>query len=340
MKIVCPQCEFTRTIPADKLPASSVMATCPQCQHRFRITREDAVGDAAIYSDNVVPRGAHIPSSDEPIYSQANNNTAEQANTNEAEQNQNSGPQNEQTQVAYSAQNQTQQNIEQDDISLEDRQKAAAAYAEQANESTFAIANPWEYASQHGYFTAFYQTVIWVLFSPSRFFAGLMPQNSRTHVLIFYLIVRVLQISIEYFWGGVLSTSLEPAAANDAELQSILNLLTPQSDFILAILIGTAMATIEIFFGSLFYFTMFKFIAKANANFSLVFQVIAYSSAPLLLAIIPALGTIVGFIWSLACILIGCRYAMRLSWSQTILGVAPLYALGILSFLALIGAVA
>ncbi len=339
MKIVCPQCEFTRAISADKLPANAVMATCPQCQHRFRVTREDAIGDAAVYSDNAVPRGAHIPSTDEPLYTQGEDNKQSGQATQEQEAT-------EHTKQEYFAQNQNEHDAQnqdeygQEEISLEDRQKAAAAYAEQANENTFAIANPWEYASQTGYFTAFYQTVIWVLFSPSRFFAGLMPQNSRTHIMVFYLIVRVLQISIEYFWGGVLSTSLEPAAANDPELQTVLGLLTPQSDFIMAILLGTAMSTIEIFLGSLFYFTMFKFIAKANANFSLIFQVVAYSSAPLLLAIIPAIGTIVGFIWSLACILIGCRYAMRLSWSQTILGVAPLYILGILSFVALVSSVA
>ncbi len=322
MKIVCPQCEFTRTISADKLPATSVMATCPQCQHRFRVTREDVMGDAVIYSDNAVPQGAHIPSSNDQLYTQSHDTEPVQEQANH-----------EQT-------TDHKQDINDEEISFEDRQKAAAAYAEQAKEESFAIANPWEYASQNGYFTSFYQTVIWVLFAPSRFFSGLMPQTSRTHIMLFYLIVRVLQISIEYFWGGVLSTSLEPSAANDPELQTILNLLTPQSDFLLAILLGTAMSTIEIFFGSLFYFTMFKLVAKTHANFSLIFQVIAYGSAPLLLAVIPAIGTIVGFIWSLACIIIGCRYAMRLSWSQTICGVAPLYILGILSFVALVGSVA
>ncbi len=313
MKIVCPQCEFTREVATEKLPSSSVMATCPQCQHRFKVMRES---NTITYSDNAVPQGAHIPSSDTPLYTQA----AEQMpDTNTTQQ----------------PQNDTQEQGE--DISHEERQKVAAAYAEQAAQNDFAVDNPWDRVEQLGYFTAFYQTVIWILFSPSRFFAGIIPQISRLHVMLFYLSVRVLQISIEYFWGGVLSTTLEPNAANDQELQMILQLLTPQTSFIFTLLMGTALATIEIFFGSLFYFAMFRIIAGTKANFSLIFQIVAYSSAPLLLAIIPALGTIVGFIWSLACILIGCRYAMRLSWSQTILGVAPLYALGLLSFVSIIG---
>lgn len=36
MRIVCPQCGYSRDIPADKVPASSSIATCPKCQFRFR----------------------------------------------------------------------------------------------------------------------------------------------------------------------------------------------------------------------------------------------------------------------------------------------------------------
>lgn len=36
MRIVCPQCGYSRDIPTDKVPASSSIATCPKCQFRFR----------------------------------------------------------------------------------------------------------------------------------------------------------------------------------------------------------------------------------------------------------------------------------------------------------------
>jgi hypothetical protein len=39
------------------------------------------------------------------------------------------------------------------------------------------------------------------------------------------------------------------------------------------------------------------------------------------------LGTLAGFIWSLACSIAGCRYALRISWRQTVLALAPLYFL-------------
>ena len=33
MKIVCPQCDFTREVPDDRLPGAAAVATCPQCRH-------------------------------------------------------------------------------------------------------------------------------------------------------------------------------------------------------------------------------------------------------------------------------------------------------------------
>ena len=36
MRILCPQCGYSRDIPEDKIPARSSIATCPKCQLRFR----------------------------------------------------------------------------------------------------------------------------------------------------------------------------------------------------------------------------------------------------------------------------------------------------------------
>lgn len=41
MRIVCPQCGYSREIPANKIPARSSVATCPKCRFRFRF-REDS----------------------------------------------------------------------------------------------------------------------------------------------------------------------------------------------------------------------------------------------------------------------------------------------------------
>lgn len=41
MKIICPECQFERIIPDDKIPASSVRATCPKCHTKFQFRSLD-----------------------------------------------------------------------------------------------------------------------------------------------------------------------------------------------------------------------------------------------------------------------------------------------------------
>lgn len=55
MRIVCPQCGYSRDIPTDKVPARSSIATCPKCQFRFRFRGRDSLP-------------VDDPASDEPVY--------------------------------------------------------------------------------------------------------------------------------------------------------------------------------------------------------------------------------------------------------------------------------
>ncbi len=312
MKIVCPQCQFTREVASEKIPTTSVMATCPQCQHRFKVSRsEDNSTQPAPYTD-AVPPGAHIP----------NEESIQQHTTAHNDHSENAGS----TQEAPSA---TPKLSEE-----EMRIAAEKAYTKQAQEA-FILDNPWDEPEQFGYFSAFYQTAMRVMFASPRFFAGLMPQTHYARALLFYLIITVLQIIFERFWGGVISSSLAPSAAEYPDLQVLLDMLKPQTSLIFAVLIGSAISIVEIFFTAALFFVLFRLVAPNNVNFNLIIQVIAYSSAPILLAVVPALGSMVGFIWSTACLAIGCRYAMRLSWQQTMIGLIPFYFVALPLFLQL-----
>jgi len=41
MDITCPNCQFSRTVPDDRIPTRSVNATCPQCGTKFRFRRPE-----------------------------------------------------------------------------------------------------------------------------------------------------------------------------------------------------------------------------------------------------------------------------------------------------------
>ncbi|GAB6036959.1 hypothetical protein JCM15519_15180 [Fundidesulfovibrio butyratiphilus] len=58
MRIVCPQCGYSREISASKIPARSSVATCPKCRFRFRF-REDS---------SPAPNVVNAPPSNAPAY--------------------------------------------------------------------------------------------------------------------------------------------------------------------------------------------------------------------------------------------------------------------------------
>ncbi len=306
MNITCPQCQFSRQVPADKLPTASTMATCPQCQFRFKVHIENE--QCPISHEEIQPQPAPAPLSQPvPAQQQEENTVPKYTPNKEAAAQSYAAEQKQQAQQEY-----TEESFDQD-----------AAF------EAFAIENPWENPERIGYFTAFYQTVLRVFFSAPRFFAGLMPQGSQKRALLFFVIVGLLQITFERFWGDIISEALAPAAADDPQLQTMLNMLTPQSSYSLALLLGGALNVVEIFFTTTVYFVLFRFITPQRADFNLIFQVVAYSATPMLLCLVPALGSVVGYVWTIACTAVGCRYALRLSWGQTLLGILPMYLIGV-----------
>ncbi|MDQ7832421.1 MAG: YIP1 family protein [Desulfovibrionaceae bacterium] len=52
MRITCPECGFSRDVPDEKVPASTAVATCPKCRHRFRFRHfDDGFDPSAVAHD-------------------------------------------------------------------------------------------------------------------------------------------------------------------------------------------------------------------------------------------------------------------------------------------------
>ncbi len=327
MKIECPECAFSRDVPKDRIPSHAVTATCPQCSCRFRFFDDEKRNAPA----TPLPHGAHIPHSEEPLYTQAHVDNERQENhvPKEAHHTMQDGATAHDTQSGNADANSQEPHFlaqeKQGNIFAQDEQKDDCEQAEE----NFSLENPWDYPHETGYLVSFYRTITDVMFTPQRFFAGIVPQKSHVHVLVFFVIISVVQLVVERFWGGVIASFVASTAINDPELQKLLSILTPHYNIFFSVLLGAAVATVKILVTSIFYFAFLKIVAPNNVHFSLIFQIVAYSSAPLLLCLVPALGSLVGFIWSMACTLIGCRYAMRLSWGQVILGIVPAYLIGV-----------
>jgi hypothetical protein len=315
--ITCPNCAFSRDVPPEKMPAHSVIATCPRCSCRFRFSPADDALDAPPHESGGTdgteegrynPDGADHPAQDEddPLppgtvrlgqSAPPPENAAEQDNADE-----------------------------QEDMRL----TAARAYSREAarfeeDERTPDAGNPWDMApAEKGWAAAFYQTVLRVMLDAQRFFSSLVPQTRPLRALYFYLIVSVFQIVVERFWGYMLLQYISGGNPSpDPQLDRLLTMLAPQTSLAMTVLFKTGLLVLELYFFAALIHLTYRFLIPDRADFSLVFQVMAYSSAPSLLCVAPLIGSLVGFVWSLSCIIIGCRSALKLTWTQTMTGIAP-----------------
>lgn len=313
MNITCPGCGFTREVDEAGLSPAAAVATCPRCKERFRFRslpasapRNTDTDDDALPPGAVVPPGRRGPD-DEELFTHPRDTPRERDG--------------------------------------DERRQAAEAYHRAARlplppdgADETELDNPWENPVD-GYLAAFYQTTVRVLFAAPRFFAGLRPQNRVLRPLMFYLLVGLVQILTERFWLAVFAGMVTPDANGDAQIGKLIELLSAEGSLPMVILVRVSFISLELLLVACLSFMMFRLVATDKANFSLIFQVIAYAAAPAVLGIVPLLGSFVGLFWSIACCLIGCRHALRVTWKQTLLALGPLYALVFFTLLHALSAV-
>ena len=206
--------------------------------------------------------------------------------------------------------------------------REASRFDNQDDDSRHMPANPWDAAPEpDGWIPAFYHTCMRVMFGAHNFYAHVRADTPQLRPLVFYLIISVVQVIIERVWSGIFLSLMSPSAASDPELERMLTLLSPQISLPMTILLKTGVSVVQLYVvTALMHFT-YGFITGKRPEFSLVFQVAAYAAAPSLLCVVPLLGSIVGFIWMVACVLVGCRTVLNLTWPQAFMGFAPVVLL-------------
>ncbi|HJA79477.1 MAG TPA: hypothetical protein H9784_07950 [Candidatus Desulfovibrio intestinavium] len=330
MKISCPDCGFFRELSSDRAPSRPVVATCPKCGCRFRFLPEDASSHVLEHgtpekpidfrSETVVlPPGAIVPG--EPTHAPG----------------QSASPQNDSPQDA-SRQDRIRPVSASESGAPSDDQAAAPAHAPEPaapedaphrprnrkgrrHDQPDADANPWDLApAPAGYISAFYQTTLRIMFGGGRFFARLNPDAPQWRALFYYLVVVLVVICTQLFWIHMSREVLAQTLPPDSVVGLLFRFAINQP--LLYGLTGMASLVFQLYILSALLLLGFRLAGVRHAAFYLIFQVVAYSAAPVLLCLIPVLGVQVGIIWSMACIITGCRMALGLDWSRTLLGLA------------------
>lgn len=297
MIITCPQCGFSRAVAENRLAGKSVVAICPKCASRFRFSAQKGVEEI------LPPKG--WKRIEEPVSEEA---PKSEVNSQEEEE-----------------------DIRQ--VAAEAYRKEAERFANENGEENIASdddgeyieVNPWDTAPRDGgWFWSFCQVVLRVMFAAPKFFAGLYPHARQGRALAFYLVVCVFQTLVEKMWGGLLQNALVSSNTTDPQLQKVIELMASQSDLALNLIIRTGVLVFQLYVFSFLMFLVYRIVARERTTFSLVFQIMAYSAAPSLLCVVPAVGSIVGMFWGIACLAVGCKAALNLDWPRTLLGFLPL----------------
>lgn len=417
MNITCPRCGFSRQVPADRLPARAVIATCPHCACRFRFgpsTEEhEVLPDAPSTEQQETARGPYADASSAPGQGAASGvdeassargpeeddplppgaivpgtslgASGHSGQPDHAGQSGQSGQAGREDHEAHGGREESPAGRARsfeprgsgEDEHAEEDPRAAAGRAYEREHGRFAPRGnaegkngsshdnrdeygrreefgrhgdaddgphdehgydddydhaeggiPWETAPEpDGWIAAFYQTCMRVMFGAQRFFSQVQPGSPQMRALIFYLLVSVVQVVVERVWSGVFMSLMAPSAASDPQLEKMLIMLSPQMSLPMVMLVKTGMSVIQLYVLSALINFTYGFVRGNRTDFSQVFQVLAYSAAPTLLCVVPLLGSLVGFVWMFACVLIGCRAALKLTWPQTLMGLAPVVLL-------------
>ena len=355
MNIKCPSCHFERNVPESSLrPGKTYKVTCPRCSSIFPFSvpepefliepEEEAVQAAPTVQaapaapvnekpaeapaapaedpkpaekqeaaseagDDALPPGAAIPefAREEPRQEQPEKQAEEQPAD-------------------------TPEPSEDAPRTMWDRwtkgKEEADAPAEEAlhREDGRPDGAPWESPEYYGFVGSFTRTLLGVLFHAPDFFRHVKCQFSVIRPILFYVLLSVFQVLCARLWSIKALRELS-ATATDPQTLAMAEQLMQSMNMPLMLLITPFFSILQAMFLAGIYHLMIRMVQPDRADFATTLRVVCYSAAPLVLCIVPMFGSLLATVWSVACVFLGCRYALRLSWLRTVLALLPLYIL-------------
>lgn len=182
----------------------------------------------------------------------------------------------------------------------------------------------WDRAEAIGWTNAFFATVKRALFAPVEFFQSVAGSSKWGRAFVFASIVYFLLffVSVAFNFGfAILTGTLENTPM--AEKLGMLAFSIPIT--ILASVVGgiffTAVLFVVLIFAAGVYHLCLMLLGVACKPFSSTLRVVAYSSGPQVLMIIPILGPVVAWIWQIILYIIGFKVVHGTSYGRAALAV-------------------
>lgn len=185
---------------------------------------------------------------------------------------------------------------------------------------------PWESPEYYGFWGSFLQTLIGVLFHARDFFQHVRSPFSVIRPILFYVLLSLFQMLAARLWS---IKALQEISATTADPQKLAmaEQLMQSMNMPLMLLITPFFSIFQAVILAGLYHLMIRMVQPDRADFATTLRVVCYSAAPLVLCIVPMVGSIVASLWFVLATFLGCKFALNLSWTRTVLALLPLYIL-------------
>ena len=329
MKIQCPSCRFERDVPDSSLrPGKTYKVTCPHCSAVFHFSRPEEEFLIEAEEDSPVQAPAEAPAPAAPANDAPEAAVQSSAPSEEAKPAAPSGDEANAEEPAPEKPSEGQPEPEPAESRDEQsqRQEEAPAEAFSRRRDGRPDGAPWESPEYYGFVGSFTRTLLGTLFHAPEFFRNVKCQFSVIRPILFYVLLSVFQVLCARLWSIKALRELS-ATATDPQTLAMAEQLMQSMNMPLMLLITPFFSILQVVFLAGVYHLMIRMVQPDRADFATTLRVVCYSAAPLVLCLVPMVGSVIATAWSVACVFIGCRYALRLSWLRTVLALLPLYIL-------------
>ena len=185
---------------------------------------------------------------------------------------------------------------------------------------------PWESPEYYGFWGSFSRTLLGVMFHAPDFFRHVRCNFSVIRPILFYVLLSLFQMLAARLWSMKALRELT-ATATDPQTLAMAEALMKSMNLPLMLLVTPFFSIFQAVILAGLYHLMIRMVQPDRADFATTLRVVCYSAAPLVLCIVPMVGSLIASIWFVAAAFIGCKFALNLSWSRTVLALLPLYIL-------------
>jgi len=326
MEIICPECDFRRTVPDEKVPPTAEMATCPKCKAKFRFRTLDQAGDVPppippapgpqqTPEPPPGPAAPPLPYEDEPPQPMAGSDTSsrqERGDVFSGLDAMGDGERRNRQEQGYQA------------------YQAAGAYDDEEEELEEV---PWERLDDYGFFPGLFGTVKRAMLQPQDFFSRMPLGRGLMRPLAFYVLLSTLAAVVQFLFQGLGLGLLGSMQGPETEMFGPTEIMGMGAASVFVLLLYPIVFTVGLYITAGVYHLFLKLFQAGEAGFEGTFRALAYGSAPTVLSVVPLLGWMVGSVWTLVLTIIGLKTVHRTSYARVLAAIGAL----LFTFVMLIG---